>query len=100
MRRDEYDRQAVAKRNTARRFADRARLAKLKAPCHICGRPIDYALRWPDPQCFVADHVKPLARGGADRIGNKLPAHKLCNERKSDKDFAPGIIRRSGALDP
>ena len=99
MRRDEYDRQAVAKRNTARRFADRARLAKLKAPCHICGRPIDYTLRWPDPQCFVADHVKPLARGGRDALPNKRAAHKLCNERKGTKDHAAGIIRRSGALD-
>ena len=86
------------KRNTARRFADRARLAKAKAPCHICGKPIDYLLRWPDPQCFVADHVTALARGGADKITNKLAAHKLCNERKGTKDFAAGIIRRSGAL--
>jgi len=84
-------------RDTTQRFKDRARLAKLKAPCHICGKPIDYTLKWPDPACFVADHVAPLARGGADTIANKLPAHKLCNERKGAKAHAD-IIRRSGAL--
>lgn len=85
-------------RNTARRQADRARLARLNSPCHICGRAIDYTLRWPDPMCFVADHVNPLARGGKDDITNKLAAHKVCNERKGKKQHA-NIIRRSGALD-
>ena len=85
-------------RDTTQRYRDRAKLRKIQAPCHICGRPIDYDLRWPDPMCFVADHVEALARGGADRITNKRAAHKVCNERKGTKAHAAGIIRRSGAL--
>lgn len=89
----------VTRRDSTQRDRDRRRLAKLKAPCHICGKPIDYALRWPDPLCFVADHVDPLARGGADNIGNKLAAHNRCNASKGDRTHANGIIRRSGALE-
>ena len=85
------------RRDTTQRFKDRARLRKLKAPCHICGGPIDYDLKWPDPMCFVADHVKPLARGGADTIANKLASHARCNASKGDKPHA-NIVRRSGAL--
>ena len=85
-------------RPTTQRNRDRERLRRTGAPCHICGLPIDYSLKWPDPQSFVADHVQALARGGDDRITNKLAAHKVCNERKSTKTHAAGIIRRSGAL--
>lgn len=86
-------------RSTTIRDRNRSRLRKLGAPCHICGHPIDYTLRWPDPQSFVADHVKSRKRGGADTMDNQAAAHKVCNERKSTKDAASGIIRRSGALD-
>lgn len=86
------------RRDTTQRFRDRARLAKAKAPCALCGKPIDYTLRWPDPMCFVADHKDPLARGGADNIANKQALHALCNAKKGAKAFAPDIIRRSGAL--
>ena len=86
------------RRDTMQRFKDRARLARLKAPCHVCGKPIDYSLRWPDPMCFVADHVVPLARGGADDMSNKLPCHASCNASKGAKPHA-NIIRRSGALE-
>lgn len=85
-------------RNTTQRDRDRERLRKLGAPCHICGKPIDYGLRWPDPDCFVADHVTALARGGGDTIGNKLAAHNRCNLAKHAKPHA-NILRRSGALD-
>lgn len=85
------------KRNTSQRDRDRATLRQLGAPCHICGERIDYDLHWPDPLCFVADHVRSLARGGIDRVTNKRAAHKVCNERKATKTHAP-ILRRSGAL--
>ena len=90
-------------RNTVRRDRHRASLAKLEAPCHICGKPIDYSLpyRLPDgtvnPWSFVADHVNAYARGGPDTIENKLAAHAHCNSRKSDKPHA-NIIRTSGVL--
>ena len=53
----------------------------------------------------AADHVIPLARGGADDTSNLRPAHHQpcptcgirCNNVKSDKLIAP-VIRRSGSL--
>lgn len=91
------------RRNTSRRDKDRARLRAAGAPCHICGRPIDYTLPYRNedgtvnPASFVADHVKAWARGGPDTIDNKLPAHAGCNSAKSDKPHA-NIIRNSGTL--
>lgn len=79
-------------------YRHRARLRALGAPCHLCGLPIDYSLKSPDPMSFVADHVKPRAKGGSDGYANQAAAHKVCNEKKGARDYAPDIIRRSGAL--
>ena len=84
-------------RNTARRTNHRARIARTRANCHICGEPIDYTLKWPDPWCFVVDHVIPLHLGGPDTLDNKQAAHNTCNSKKRARLVAP-IIRRSGAL--
>lgn len=91
------------RRNTQQRDRDRELLARIGAPCHICGKPIDYTLpyRYPDgtvnPASFVADHVHAYARGGADRIENKRPAHARCNSAKGDRPHA-AILRTSGVL--
>jgi len=84
-------------RNTNQRDRDRARIRATKANCHICGEPIDYTLKWPDPMCFVVDHVIPLIKGGLDHISNKRAAHNLCNSKKRARLVAP-IVRRSGSL--
>ena len=86
-----------APRDTTTRNRDRARIAARQESCHICGRTINYTLHWPDPMCFVVDHVKPLAKGGADTITNKKAAHNQCNSTKRARDHAP-IIRRSNTL--
>ena len=76
---------------------NRAWLKAQGLPCAICGRPIDYSLRCPHPMSFEVDHKDPCARGGAlyDR-GNLQPAHRICNERKSDKQlyYASGRVYR------
>lgn len=76
---------------------NRAWLKAQGLPCAICGRPIDYSLRYPHPMSFEVDHKDPCARGGAlyDR-GNLQPAHRICNERKSDKQlcYASGRVYR------
>jgi 5-methylcytosine-specific restriction endonuclease McrA len=87
----------VAARSTTIRDRHRAIIAKPKPPCWICGQPIDYALKHPDPKSFVVDHVVPLAKGGLDVIENKRAAHRDCNRAKSDRECAP-ILRRSGSL--
>lgn len=76
----------------------RAIIAKSKSACHICGRPIDYSLKWPDPMCFVVDHIVAIANGGSDHISNKAASHNLCNSKKRARVYAP-IIKRSGTLE-
>lgn len=49
-------------------------------PCSLCGKPIDYTLKWPDPGSFTADHVVPLSlleKGDPARqsLANLAPAH-------------------------
>uniref|UniRef100_UPI00406D0655 HNH endonuclease n=1 Tax=Microbacterium sp. LWH11-1.2 TaxID=3135258 RepID=UPI00406D0655 len=76
----------------------RALIRRAKPNCHICGKPINYELTWPDPMCFVVDHLVPLAKGGADNVANARAAHATCNSTKRARDYAP-IIRRSGFLE-
>ena len=85
------------KRNTSQRDRDRATIRRDHPNCHICGEPIDYSLRYPNPKSYVVDHVTPLTRGGTDTLDNKAAAHRDCNRAKSNKTHAP-IIRRSGSL--
>jgi len=87
----------MVKRNTATRDRDRARIARDKPACHICGVAIDYTLTHLDPMSFVVDHVVPLAKGGADALDNKKAAHRGCNSTKRARLVAP-IVRRSGTL--
>lgn len=79
-------------RNTATRDQHRRAIARTKPPCGICEQPIDYALKWPDPWCFVVDHMTPLEsaktpedRVALDAIANKQAAHHKCNRDKWDK---------------
>lgn len=84
-------------RSSLLRKKHRTIIARSKPNCYICGQPIDYELRFPDPGCFVVDHVVPVAKGGSDQIENKKAAHNACNSKKRARTYAP-IVRRSGAL--
>ena len=88
----------MVKRNTATRDMHRARIARDKPACHICGQAIDYALPHLDPMSFVVDHVTPLAKGGPDTLDNKKAAHRDCNSKKRARIVAP-VVRRSGTLE-
>ena len=58
------------------------------APCHICGQPIDYALKpsstpdaWePDHRFTVKSHPEL-----AELPENILPSHRRCNRARGDK---------------
>lgn len=71
-------------RHTTRRRRHRAKLAAEQAPCHLCGRDIDWEAPHLDPLSFTIDHVVPLAKGGQDIIENIRPAHRRCNLVKGD----------------
>ncbi len=68
--------------------------------CGICGQPVDFSLRYPNPMSKTVDHIIPINRGGhPSDLANLQLAHLSCNRQKSDKvlqDAAPsapaGII--------
>ena len=54
--------------------------------CGICGQPVDFRLKWPDPLSPTIDHIIPVAKGGhPSDINNLQLAHFTCNRQKSDK---------------
>src|SRR3546814_3445479 len=53
-------------RNSAQRERDRRTIAKTGAGCWICGKPIDYTLKSPDPMSYEVDHVVPLSSAKTD----------------------------------
>lgn len=57
-------------------------------PCYICGGPIDYTLKPPDPYSFVVDETIPLKHGGTMSMDNQGPAHWWCNRVKSAHGIA------------
>jgi 5-methylcytosine-specific restriction endonuclease McrA len=56
----------------------RSLFQKQKGKCAICFKKL--------LQDFHIDHIKPLARGGADALENVQLTHPLCNFRKKAKD--------------
>jgi 5-methylcytosine-specific restriction endonuclease McrA len=48
--------------------------AKTAGRCHVCGGPLRD--KW------TADHVRPRARGGADKENNYLPCCGICNDAR------------------
>lgn len=83
----------------------KARLRAKGHDCWICrefGRPaaIDYGLPSDDPASFSADHLVPVAKGGAMYADDNLEAaHRRCNEWRRDMSVAQviAIARRGGA---
>ena len=54
--------------------------------CAICGKPVDFSLKFPDPMSPTIDHIIPIAIGGhPSDIGNMQLAHLACNRAKADK---------------
>lgn len=88
----------MVRRNTTQQARYRTRHRATGAACHICGEPIDYTLKWPNPRSFVVDHLIPIAKGGPHTFENTAAAHAECNSKKRARLIAP-IIKRSGSLD-
>lgn len=54
--------------------------------CGICGKPVDFTLKYPDPLAPSIDHIIPIDRGGhPSDISNLQLAHWTCNRQKSNK---------------
>lgn len=68
--------------------------------CGICGQPVDFSLKWPDPMSKTIDHIIPVAKGGhPSAIENLQLAHFKCNRQKSDKLFGEST-KQDGAIKP
>ena len=54
--------------------------------CGICGRPVDFSLKYPHPLSPCIEHIIPVAKGGhPSDLENLQLAHWTCNRQKSDK---------------
>lgn len=54
--------------------------------CGICGKPVDFRLKFPHPLSPCIDHIIPVSKGGhPSDIANLQLAHMTCNRDKSDK---------------
>ena len=57
-----------------------------KTVCGICGKPVDFSLKYPHPLSPCIDHIIPIAKGGhPSDLDNMQLAHWTCNRQKSDK---------------
>ncbi|MFG1960605.1 HNH endonuclease [Nonomuraea sp. NPDC049028] len=53
--------------------------------CHICQKPIDMTLAWPDTMSWSMDHITPLSHGGLNIFENVAAAHLTCNSRRGNQ---------------
>lgn len=54
--------------------------------CAICGRPVDFSLKFPHPLSATVDHIVPIDKGGhPSDLANLQLAHFCCNRQKSNK---------------
>lgn len=64
----------------------RAQILKTQTICGICGKPVDFSLKYPHPLSATVDHIIPVSKGGHPTdISNLQLAHRCCNREKSDK---------------
>lgn len=73
-------------KNGAARRSLRRRVAAMGLPCALCGQPINYDLPPLDPMSYELDEIIPVSLGGNPLDpDNVQPAHRICNQRKSNK---------------
>ena len=54
--------------------------------CALCGKPVDFTLKYPDPWSPTIDHIIPINKGGhPSDLSNLQLAHFRCNRLKADK---------------
>ena len=82
--------------NGSARRALRRRVAAVRAPCWMCGLPIDYELPARHPDSYELDELAPVSKGG-DPLdpANVAPAHRRCNQWRGDKSVA--VVERTRA---
>lgn len=91
----------VCKHRASNGNARRKLRARIKAegrPCALCGRAIDYRLKAGDPLSYELDEIIPFSLGGSPiDYNNVQPAHRICNQRKSNKIIKQATEPAGGA---
>ena len=65
---------------------NKKRVFATQTTCGICGKPVDFSLKPPNPMSPTVDHIIPIAKGGhPSALENLQLAHWTCNRQKSDK---------------
>lgn len=60
--------------------------------CHICQRPINHRLKWPNSRSASIDHVIPISQGGTNDPQNLRAAHLRCNSKRCNRGPAQLIL--------
>lgn len=63
----------------------RDKMKLVQPSCAICGLPINYELKHPNPWSFTIDHIIPISRGGTTDEDNLQAAHFKCNRLKGER---------------
>ena len=76
---------------------NKKRIFATQTVCGICGKPVDFSLKYPHPLSACIDHIIPVSKGGhPSDIDNLQLAHWCCNRAKSDKlrqsKAEPGLL--------
>ena len=67
--------------------------------CGICGKPVDFSLKYPHPLSACIDHIIPIAKGGhPSALENLQLAHWCCNRQKSVRKLNTGHQHRGNAI--
>jgi 5-methylcytosine-specific restriction endonuclease McrA len=68
--------------------------------CGICGRLVDFSLKYPHPLSPCIDHIIPVSKGGhPSDLDNLQLAHWTCNRQKSDKLIVQPTQEQAEILD-
>lgn len=58
--------------------------------CAICGKPVDFSIKAPNPMAASIDHIIPVAKGGhPSDLENLQLCHLQCNRLKGTSTGAP-----------
>ena len=62
---------------------NKKKIFKTQNICGICGKPVDFKLKYPHPLSPVIDHIVPINKGGhPSDIENLQLAHWTCNKNQ------------------
>lgn len=90
------------RQNGAARARIKARLiaeAGGQPVCHLCGQPIDIRLPAGHPYAFEIDELQPVSKGGDPfAYSNCAPSHRICNQRRGNKDMRQLASRSADAV--